>query len=172
MLFEGIACAIVQSPSSIYFVQLEARRFWRSPRTTTSRAAILAWVTAFHLVVAVMAKSARGLSGRASAHKQAKAHAARDRSMQARKDAKQNGITAEDERRLNSEAAAEAAERRTIAKEKRQKRKQAKAEVRSAAETKELNALMQRAQSAAEKERNDRQRAAAAAAAARAAQKG
>lgn len=118
-----------------------------------------------------MPKSARGLQQKRKGPKREQRSVdARDRSLQARKEAKAQGITADDERRLNSEASAEALERRTIKKEKRQKRKMAKGAVRSAAEEKAHVDTMLRAQSLAEQETRDRQRAATAAAAARAKQ--
>ena len=56
-----------------------------------------------------MAKSARGLQQkRATKNKHIRAAADREKSLAARKRAKQAGLTANDERRLNSEATAEA----------------------------------------------------------------
>ena len=91
----------------------------------------------------------------------------RAKSLAARALAKSQGLTAKDERRLNTEAAAEVAERKSIAKDKRQRRKDAKATARAAIEAGSNAAAQQRAEAASERERRERREAAAAARAAR-----
>ena len=116
-----------------------------------------------------MPKSAHGLQQkRASKKQRARAALDRDKSLAARKSAKAQGLTPHDERLLNREALEAAEERRTIAKAKRMRRKEAKSSVRAAKEEEANAAVQQRAEAAANRERQERQAAAAAAAAARA----
>ena len=88
-------------------------------------------------------------------------------SVQNKQKAARAGITLSAAQTRNAEIAAATAERKTITKEKRQRRKAAKAAVKDAALEAKATQEMQRAVSAADRERRERQAAAAAAAAAR-----
>ena len=115
-----------------------------------------------------MVKSARGLSQkRAKTTKTGRALEDRERTLAARKHAKQQGLTPHDERRINAEASASAAERKAIKKAKRERRKDAKGAAKAAKQAAADGASEQRAMAAADRERQQRQAAAAAARAAR-----
>ena len=90
-----------------------------------------------------------------------------DRLVEVRQGSKRAGVSAADERQRNTEAKTAKAERKVIAKERRERKKMAKAVVRNAAEAAAHEASSARAAAAIERERLERKRAAAAAAAAR-----
>ena len=115
-----------------------------------------------------MPKSARGLQQKRVSKKQ-RTRAANDfdSTKVVRKQSKALGITPQQERAKNTEQAGVRADKRAIAKQKRERRKEAKAQVKGAKEDAIKPAAAQRALDAANVERRQRQAAAAAAAAAR-----
>ena len=115
-----------------------------------------------------MPKSARGLQQKRVSKKQ-RTRAANDfdSTKVVRKQSKALGITPQQERAKNTEQAGVRADKRAIAKQKRERRKEAKAQVKGAKEDAIKQAAAQRALDAANEERRQRQAAAAAAAAAR-----